>query len=176
MKKDNQIKPMLWRIVFLGIFFLVTVSGLAQGKELDSDQEAIKALIDSVYAGFTVKDGNLPDFQKIKSYFVDGAQMGSVRNGNPRIQSHEAYFNRMEEGLKSGGPSFLKEWEISGQTQLFGNVAQRISAYGVYVNSTETLAEKGVICFQLVKKEGVWKIQGMIWDVENETQKVPDFN
>ncbi len=74
----------------------------------------------------------------------------------------------MESMLSKNKPEYLKEWEVKGTTKFFGKIAQRTSLYGVHFNTTDNLAEKGIINFQLVKINDEWKILSMIWESEKK--------
>ncbi|NVJ85635.1 MAG: hypothetical protein HWE15_04975 [Algoriphagus sp.] len=169
-------------VVIVLILFYIVLShvSFAQTEKIhlqnvNQEKLEIKALIDSLYAGFRVEGDLVPDFQKIRTYFSPEAKMGSVVDGDLRLSSPDDYLTGMEKMVKEDPPKLLKELELSGKTQVFGHLAQHISSYGVYFNTTDSFAEKGVIAYQLVKLDGKWKVLSMIWDKETETRPIPDF-
>ena len=63
--------------------------------------------------------------------------------------------------------------EGGGETQFFGNIAHRLSVNVDYFDGSEE-AERGVNSFQLIKVNGKWLINSLIWDVEQEGQPIPE--
>lgn len=143
-------------------------------KTPDADEIAILATINTVYDNIHVDSLNQPDFALIKKQFTDSAKMGLVKNDSLIWMSPEDYFNKMKGSLVSNNVRYLKEWEIQGQTHYFGTVAQRTSLYGVHFNRADTIAEKGIINYQLIKVNNEWKILSMIWQAERNGNSVPD--
>ena len=99
--------------------------------------------------------------------------MGYVKEDSLILKSPEVYFSGMQGGIDSGIVKLLHEWEIKGETIHFGNVAHHIKTYRVYFGTKDSIAERGVTSFQLVKLNGDWKIQSMIWKAEDENLKIP---
>ncbi len=139
----------------------------------DSADIAIQAVVEKTYAGFSVENGKLPDFIQLKSYFMPEARLGFVKNDTLILRPIDEYLAGMKAGLEAGNITRLKEWEIKGRTEHFGDIAHRISTYGVYVNTTDSLAERGIISYQLVKTNGEWRVLSMIWDSETPTLQLP---
>ena len=70
--------------------------------------------------------------------------------------------------------SFYEE-EIKGTTEQFGKIAHRISTYKTYVNTMDSVVERGVNSFQLIKTTQGWKVSSIIWDVERQQLKIPYY-
>lgn len=132
----------------------------------------IKNTINNVYNNIVVESNKKPDFIAIKEQFTSNARLGYLKNDSLILKTPNQYFDNMKDMLTKNEVKYLKEWEIQGETKQFGNIAQRTSLYGVHFNTKDSLAEKGIINFQLVKTKGKWQILSMIWQAENKDLKV----
>jgi hypothetical protein len=153
---------------------ILNLQGQTLNSESINEETAIQQVIDNLYGSFTIKNGILPDFKEIRKFFTEDARMGAVRNGIPKISSADDYLSSMEAELRKNKLQLLKEWEIKGKTEVFGHLAHRFSSYAVYVNSTDSIGERGIISYQLIKVNGKWRVTSMLWDTENDSQKLPE--
>ncbi|WP_373073352.1 hypothetical protein [Zeaxanthinibacter enoshimensis] len=136
-------------------------------------QAEILTTVNNVYNNIIVDADIKPDFRVIKDQFTINARLGYIREDSLILKDSNDYFDTMEGMLSENKVEYLKEWEIQGETKLFGNIAQRTSLYGVHFNTKDSLAEKGIINFQLVKIKDQWKILSMIWESEKRDLTVP---
>ncbi|WP_223033398.1 hypothetical protein [Hanstruepera marina] len=140
----------------------------------DSDKIEILNTINNVYGNIKVDSVNKPNFRIIKDQFVESARLGYFAKDSLILKSPVVYFDGMKNMLSNNSIDYLREWEIKGETKFFGDIAQHTSLYGVHFNTTDSLAEKGIINFQLVKINNNWKILSMIWQSEKKDLIVPD--
>lgn len=138
------------------------------------DQAEILITVNKVYDNIVVESNKQPDFQIIKEQFVSNARLGYIKNDSLILKHPDDYFDNMKIMLSENNVDYLKEWEIQGETKIFGNIAQHTSLYGVHFNTTDSLAEKGIINFQLVKINNEWKILSMIWESQKPSLSIPD--
>ncbi|MFC4720963.1 hypothetical protein ACFO5O_01410 [Geojedonia litorea] len=161
-------------IIITFIFFIIfSCAHEAKHKKDDSkmnstDETEILNTINNVYNNIIVESNKTPDFKTIKEQFVEQARLGYIINDSLILKSPNEYFDTMERMLTQNKPEYLKEWEIKGTTKFFGKIAQRTSLYGVHFNTTDSLTEKGIINFQLVKINNEWKILSMLWESEKK--------
>ena len=173
-------KPLrsIWRILLL--FCIICLSCNEKSKQAskieattDSELTAIQETIDGLYESIHVDKGEVADLDQLLAHFAPDARLGSVKEGKADLKTAIEYFEGWEAAMKEIRPDLLKEWEINGKSQYFGNIAYHTSHYGVYFNSTEEMAEQGIINYQLVKIGGDWKVISMIWHAENPEYKIP---
>ena len=142
--------------------------------KLSEEVLQIRQPILELYENLKVEDGKTPNFEFIYSLFTETANLGYVKEDNLILKSPQEYFSGMQGGIDSGIVKLLHEWEINGETAHFGDIAHHRSTYGVYFGTTDSIAERGVTSFQLVKLKGDWKIQSMIWKAENVNLRIPE--
>ena len=139
----------------------------------DPELTSIQAAIDGLYANIRVENGQTPEIDDILYYFAPQARMGSVKDGAASLQNANQYFDGWMEAMKKLTPELLKEWEIEGKSQYFGNIAYHTSKYGVYFNTTDSIAEQGIINYQIVKLGDDWRVISMIWKAEDKNNIIP---
>ena len=174
-------KAIIKKCGVIPLFCLIIYSCNDQGssrmdnyKMNSKDENGINITVSNVYNNIVVDSNEQPDFEIIKKQFVPKAHLGYVRKDTVILRSPSEYFNSMEKTLSDNNVKYLREWEIKARTDVFGNIAQRTSLYAVHFNTTDSLAERGIINFQLVKVNGEWKILSMIWEAEKGNRSVPE--
>jgi hypothetical protein len=87
------------------------------------------------------------------------------------------YIDEFIEEFKAGNfadeLTAFDEVELGGETEYFGKIGHRISAYATKFNGTNEIGERGVNSFQVLKVNGKWLINSIIWDVEKSGQSIP---
>ena len=151
------------------ILILFSTSMLAQSTE----KEAIKAVAMAAYNGLSFDEGGKPDYEMLRSAFMDSAIFRSYRTDSAQVFTIEKYMVDYRGAVESGAFKAIREKEIWGQTQVFGKVAHRFSTYVLHVNDMNTIVERGVNSMQLVKTEEGWKINSITYDTEKEGQAIP---
>jgi hypothetical protein len=139
------------------------------------EEEAIKKAIDNAYNCISFKKGEKVNYDDVKNYFMPQAQMFNFRNDTLEMFTISQFVDLFRDFIESNGITSFYEEEIQGTTDQFGRVAQRISTYKTYINTMDSIAERGVNSFQLVKTPQGWKVSSIIWDVESSRLKIPDY-
>src|SRR4051794_33722502 len=100
-----------------------------------------------------------------------------IRNSGaePEVTSVEAFITPRQASFDAGELTDFEETEIRGVTELFGNVAHRVSSYAkrgtVHGAGFEA---RGMITTQFVRTPAGWRMSVMAWDDEREGLAVPD--
>lgn len=139
------------------------------------EDSAIKKAVADAYACISFKQGEQLNFEHIKDCFIPRAQLINFRSDSMDILSIGQFVEMYKGLITSNAVSSFYEEEIKGTTEQFGRIAQRISSYKTYINTMDSVAERGVNSFQLVKTAQGWKVSTIIWDVETEKLKIPDY-
>ena len=136
------------------------------------DASTIKATIDSTYSTFSYKRGVRIDTEKIRAQFLPEARIIIFDDKNTQNLSVTQFVNFMAGMMKGQNLDSFENIETGGRTEEFGHLAHRISSFKLYVNTRDTVADRGVASFQLVKTSRGWKVSAMAWDTQNPAQHV----
>ena len=151
------------------ILFFLSMPTMAQSAE----EKAIEAVVQAAYTGLSFNEGEKPDYELMRSAFLDSAIFRSYRSGSADVFTIEAYMVNYRGAVEGGAFKAIKEKEIWGHTQVFGKVAHRFSTYVLYVNDMNTIVERGINSMQMVKTDEGWKINSITYDTEKEGQTIP---
>jgi hypothetical protein len=149
-------------------------SGPAAGYTVPEDS-AITVAVKNAYACISFKAGGRPAYDSIRDYFIPQAQLINFRGDTAQVTSIDQFVNFYRQFIEGNHIGMFAEEEISGRTEQFGKIAHRISSYKTYLNSMDSLPERGVNSFQLIKTPAGWKVSSIIWDVERPTQPIPAY-
>ena len=139
------------------------------------DDAAIKKAVDDAYASISFKNGEQPQYDNIKNYFIPQAQLINFIGDTAQILYIDDFVKAFKNYVETTGIQSFREQEIYGRTDQFGNIAQRISTYKTYVNSADIVKERGINSFQLIKTPQGWRVSSLIWDVEKTGNSIPDY-
>ncbi len=171
---------LLFQVFILSLF----LSCQSPGKEPTSqnaavshapEAEAIKKAVDNAYRCISFKKGEQVNYDDVKNYFMPQAQMFNFRGDTLGIFTITQFVDVFRNFVESNRIVSFYEEEIHGTTDQFGRIAQRMSSYKTYVNTMDSIAERGVNSFQLVKTPQGWKVSSIIWDVESAGLKIPGY-
>lgn len=137
------------------------------------DRAAIQEVVDLMYEVSSFDDIATANPEAFAMPFTPDALLGYTRGGELVTRTVQDYVEIRRSMVEAGAPQSLVEWELYGSTELYGDVAHRISSYAVRVDGADELAERGVMSFQLVKIAGEWKVHSLLWHAESDTEPIP---
>ena len=138
------------------------------------DDSAITKAVHDAYKCICFKNGN-PRYDSIKNYFIPQAQLINFRTDSATITNLPEFVDLYKQFIQSSKVNLFYEEALFGRTEQFGKIAHRISTYKTYLNTMDSIAERGVNSFQLIKTPAGWKVSSIIWDVEKTSLPVPDY-
>jgi hypothetical protein len=139
------------------------------------DEDAIKKAVADAYQIISFRAGQTLNYDSIRTSFIPQAQLMDFRTDSLQVLSLDQFIVFYKDFLKSAGIKSFYEKEVFGKTDQFGKIAQRISTYASYINTMDSVGERGVNSFQLVKTPNGWRVSSIIWDVERPSQPIPDY-
>jgi len=136
-----------------------------------ADVATIDGVMKAYYEGVSGPPGKR-DGERILSLFIPQGKIKINMDGmEPTHQLAEEYL-RTESFLTISTDFY--EREISRDEQLFGNMANVISTYGISdAWENEEYTARGVTVFQLVKTGGRWWILSTMWQRESDDYPLP---
>ena len=132
----------------------------------EADLAAIDAVIAAFFGAFTNKH-RPADLGRLRALTI--AQCVIVKAAAPEIYGLEDFIAPRAKLLNDGPLAEFEEVETSSSTDIFGNIAQRLSLYrksGILWGNR--FAATGVNQFLLVRMDAGWKIAAVTWDDERE--------
>jgi hypothetical protein len=138
----------------------------------------VKQAIDSVTADFfeavSFNEAEKPAYANLYKLFIESGQL--IKNvSTPEITSVSQFIEPRQRMVDSGQLTRFREIETAEITEIFGNIAHRLSTYeksGVSVGTE--IAGRGIISIQFVKTDSGWKISSMAWDDERPGLTIPE--
>jgi hypothetical protein len=134
---------------------------------MQSPKALIDQLMDKFFAAVSFEKGARPDYDGLRTLFLDRGQLIKSSGAQPEIMSIDTFIAPRMAQVMSGELEAFCEVEIVEHTDIFGNIAQRFSVYrktGVLGGSA--LDVLGIITTQFVHMAEGWRISSMAWDDE----------
>ena len=179
-------KVMIWRsFLFLGMLVSFSCTDGSEGTAvaeagtnaeayISEDEKAINEAVLNAYAAITFEAGAAPDYDAIRAVFMPQTTMYNFRTDSLAAFGLDDFVAALEGVVENGQMTAFSEIELGGETEYFGNIGHRISAYASYFDGSGVVGERGVNSFQLLKVNGTWRINSVVWDVEKDGQPIPD--
>jgi hypothetical protein len=132
---------------------------------------AVKAELDRLTLEFfravSFETGGAPSYANIAALFIERGLLIKNVGSTPEISSVQEFVEPRQALVDCGTLTRFHESELSESTVIFGNVAQRFSAYAKSgMSGGKPFDARGMITTQFVNTPGGWKMSAMAWDDE----------
>jgi hypothetical protein len=143
---------------------------------VDPDTKAeLEALIDEFLRAVSFREGERPSYDQIRDLFIDDAKLIKTGSDPPEISTVDEFIAPRQALVDSGALTSFEEVEIADTTEVFGNIAHRLSTYEKRgIEKGTPFRAIGVISTQFIRTPGGWKMSSMAWDDERPGLAVPD--
>jgi hypothetical protein len=137
-------------------------------------EDELAALTAAFLAAVTFAPGERPDYDAIRGLFIDQGVL--IRNiGTLDITTVDEFIAPRQALVDSGALTEFEELELAHITEVFGNVAHRMSTYSKSgVQDGVRFEARGVISTQFVFTPSGWRMSAMAWDDERPGLVMPD--
>jgi hypothetical protein len=137
-------------------------------QDTGADIAAIDAVIGAFFGAFTNKHGPC-DLDRLRALTIAQCVIVKAVGATPEIYGLEDFIAPRAKLLNGGPLADFEEIETSSSTDIFGNIAQRVSLYRKSgILSGNRFAATGVNQFLLVRMDSGWKIAALTWDDERD--------
>ena len=136
-------------------------------EELQADEALIASLVEAFFAAFTTGPEVDARLDALREAFLPQALI--VRTGGLGLAVYDVEgFLAPRRALLTGGTlQEFREWEVSGRTDVSGDVAQRFSRYAkAGVQSGTAFSAQGTKTLQFVRTPVGWRISAVAWHDE----------
>jgi hypothetical protein len=138
------------------------------------DKAAIHGLVAAFFGAFSAQPNGKVDLSVLRTLFIPEGVIIKACDPVPEVYTLQQFLEPRERMLNDGTLTDFREEEISERTDLFGNMACRLSTYRKsWKSSGQAFAAKGMKAIHFVRTSEGWKMSALIWDDEREGVRLP---
>ena len=124
----------------------------------------IDGLVATFYAAFTSGPDVDARLDALPGVLLPQAVIVRTGVGAPTVYDVDGFIAPRRALLTAGGLRDFREWEVSGRTDVAGDVAHRFSAYAkTGVQDGTPFAARGTKTLQVVRTADGWRISALAW-------------
>lgn len=134
----------------------------------------LKRLSEAFFRAVSFEPGTKPAYATLHELFIEPGLLIKNSGTTPEIATVRAFIEPRQASVDAGDLTRFHEAEIAETTEVFGNVAQRFSAYvksGVLKGVP--FAARGMISTQFILTPAGWRMSSMAWDDERPGLTLP---
>ncbi|SFN25499.1 hypothetical protein [Variovorax sp. OV329] len=147
---------------------------MTQHPSAESVKAELGRLVSEFFGAVSFEEGGAPAYGRIRSLFIEQGLLIKNVSPVPEISTIQSFIEPREAMVRKGELTRFLEEELSEVTQVFGNVAQRFSAYskGGTMNG-KSFTARGMVCTQFILTPAGWRMSSMAWDDERPGLSLP---
>jgi hypothetical protein len=135
----------------------------------------LQAVIDAFFDAVSFEEGSAPPYGAIRELVVPGGLLIKNSGEAPEVATVDEFIEPRQALVDSGELTSFAEFETNAITEVFGQVAHRLSTYGKRgVTGGEPFEGAGVISTQFVLTPEGWRLSSMAWDDERPGLSIPE--
>jgi len=167
----------VFQVLFLISFFYLNLSAQVQTLSEAKEFRTAESVVTELYKLVTFETGSTPDWQKVKSLFIDEAIIVlRTSRENTTIFSVEGFvddFINFIERDNAKQTGFV-ERIIRMKPMVFGDMAHILVLYEAHIPGSQRPPQQGVDCFLLIKKDGRWWIEAIANEIPTPDNPIPE--
>lgn len=155
---------------------LVTTAGVATVSVVisEDDRAALAGIVRTFFAAFTSGPDCAVRLDALRAVFLPEAVIVRTCGGEPAVYGVEGFIAPRQQLLTGGSLVDFREWEVWGQTEVFGDIAQHFCSYAkAGVQDGIPFTGRGMKTLQFVRTPAGWRISAAAWDDERDGLQVP---
>lgn len=139
-----------------------------------TDDIAIRAIVDDVYAIVSGDKGQPRDWDRLRKHFVEGGTMHVSMQRGERVASAKFDVEQfIAMASQNSQHEAFYESPLVTRVEAFAGVGYAWSSYTERNAKDAEPFGRGVNCFTFVKGKDGWRIATIAWSEENERNKLP---
>jgi hypothetical protein len=132
-----------------------------------ADLAEIAGVVRTFFAAFASEPADPGRFDRLRAAFHPSAVIVRTCGLEPVVYDVEGFIAPRQALLSSGELTDFREWELSGHTELFGDIAQHFCGYAKSgTTDGQPFTGRGMKSLQLVRTVDGWRITAAAWDDE----------
>jgi hypothetical protein len=133
----------------------------------EADRAAIAGIVRTFFAAFTSGPESAARLDALRAVFLPSAVIVRTGGGEPAVYGVDSFITPRAALLSGGTLTGFREWELSGRTEIFGDIAQHFCAYAKEGEQDGTpFTARGMKTLQFVRTPAGWRISAAAWDDE----------
>lgn len=129
------------------------------------DRAAIAGIVRTFFAAFTSGADCAARLDELRQLFLPEAVIVRTDAGAPAVYGVDTFIAPRRELLSHGTLTDFREWELSGHTEIFGDIAQHLCGYAKEgVQNGTAFTGQGMKTLQFVRTPAGWRISAVAWD------------
>lgn len=137
--------------------------------DVAADRAAIADIVRTYFEAFTSGPGCETRMAALRATFLPQAVIVRTCGTEPAVYDVEGFIAPRQAMLTDSTLEQFREWELSGHTEVFGDVAHHFCSYAKEgVQGGVAFTGRGMKTLQLVRTAAGWRISGAAWDDERE--------
>jgi hypothetical protein len=142
--------------------------------DADEDRAAIGQLMSRFLGSVSFEPGGRPAYRDLPELFIVGAKLIKASTDAPEVSDVDEFVQPRQQVVDTGEMASFHEAEVHAITELFGNVAHRVSSYRKRGTLNGAAIDvRGAIFTQFVRTPDGWRISAMAWDDERPGCTLP---
>ncbi|WP_437303216.1 hypothetical protein [Sorangium sp. So ce388] len=132
-------------------------------------------MVSDFFRSVSFEEGAKPNYKGIHELFIEEGKLIKNSSDSPEISGVSEFIESRQKLVDAGDLTSFREVERAAITEVFGNIAHRLSTY----EKRGTLKGKafegrGVISTQFIRTPAGWRMSSMAWDDERPGLTLPD--
>ena len=134
-----------------------------------ADRAAIAGIVRTFFAAFTSGPDSAARLDALKEAFLPEAVIVRTCGAEPAAYDVDGFIAPRQALLSGGTLTDFREWELSGHTEVFGDIAQHFCGYAkAGVQDGLPFTARGMKTLQFVRTPAGWRISAAAWDDERD--------
>jgi hypothetical protein len=134
-----------------------------------TDRQAIAGIVRTFFAAFASGRDSADRLAALRAVLLPEAVITRTCGESPTVMGVEDFIAPRQRLLSDGTLVDFREWELSGHTDLFGDVAHHFCSYAkAGVQDGTPFRARGMKSLQFVRTSHGWRISALAWDDERE--------
>jgi hypothetical protein len=139
-----------------------------------ADHAAIAGIVRTFFAAFTSGADCTARLDALRQVFLPEAVIVRTCGGEPTVYGVDGFIAPRRALLSGGTLTGFREWELSGHTEVFGDIAQHFCGYAkAGVLDGTPFTGRGMKSLQFVRTSAGWRISAAAWDDERDGLALP---
>jgi hypothetical protein len=141
----------------------------------DDDRSAIAEVVRTFFAAFTSGPDVADRLERLRDVCLPQAVIVKTCGEEPTVYDLGGFIGPRQDLLTGGRLVDFHEQQVSGRTEVFGDIAQHFCSYAKSgVQDGVAFTARGMKTVQLVRTSRGWRISAAAWDDEREGVEVHD--